>query len=55
MFMCVCEGFIHLDTVTVELEDCLGEGFLEFLRKRGAKLTSLTLSSSSDPEATIGR
>ena len=46
MFMCVCEGFIHLDTVTVELEDCLGEGFLEFLRKRGAKLTSLTLSET---------
>jgi hypothetical protein len=38
----------------VELEDYLGEGFLEFLRVRGAQLTALTVSCSSDPEATIG-
>jgi len=45
--------FPKLVRLTVELEDCLGEGFLALLERRGAHLEELSLSCSSDPEASL--
>jgi len=45
--------FPHLSNITVELEDCLGEGFLELLSKLGDQLVEVCVSCSSDPEATL--
>lgn len=45
--------FPRLTRLTVELEDCLGDGFLQLLDQRGAQLEELSLSCSSDPEASL--
>jgi len=45
--------FRHLNTVTLELEDCLGSGMLSLLSTRGAAITSLSLSCSSDPDFSL--
>ena len=31
-------GFCNLTTLTVELEDCIGEGFISFLKQKGSEL-----------------
>ena len=36
-----------------ELEDYLGEGFLELIRNLGSQLLELNVSCSSDPESPI--
>jgi len=43
--------FPCLSRITVELEDCLGEGFIELLKKLGDKFEEICVSCSSDPEA----
>lgn len=43
--------FTCLSRITIELEDCLGEGFIELLSKLGAQLEEICVSCSSDPEA----
>jgi len=45
--------FPNLINIAVELEDCLGEGFISLLESQGAKLEEISLSCSSDPEATL--
>lgn len=45
--------FPKITRLTVELEDCLGEGFLSLLEQKGGQLEELTLSCSSDPEASL--
>jgi len=45
--------FPNLTRLTVELEDCLGLGFLSLLEERGGQLAELSLSCSSDPEASL--
>ena len=45
--------FSRLQRVTLELEDLLGEGFLELLNKLGAQLLELNVSCSSDPELPV--
>jgi len=41
--------FPNLSSITVELEDCLGEGFIKLLSNVGSRLLELSLSCSSDP------
>jgi len=45
--------FPHLSNITVELEDCLGEGFIDLLSKLGPQLMEVCVSCSSDPEASL--
>eukprot|EP00088_Acartia_fossae_P038399 TRINITY_DN3979_c0_g1_i1.p1 TRINITY_DN3979_c0_g1~~TRINITY_DN3979_c0_g1_i1.p1 ORF type:complete len:617 (-),score=135.33 TRINITY_DN3979_c0_g1_i1:117-1967(-) len=46
-------GFSHLNTLTVELEDCIGEGFIIFLQQKGQDLRELYVSCSTDPDSTL--
>eukprot|EP00090_Calanus_glacialis_P027302 TRINITY_DN4299_c0_g1_i4.p1 TRINITY_DN4299_c0_g1~~TRINITY_DN4299_c0_g1_i4.p1 ORF type:complete len:619 (-),score=259.77 TRINITY_DN4299_c0_g1_i4:96-1952(-) len=45
--------FPHLKSIKVELEDCLGEGFIHLLEKKGSQLEEISVSCSSDPEASL--
>jgi len=45
--------FSNLTKITLELEDYLGEGFLELIRSLGSQLLELNVSCSSDPESPI--
>ena len=45
--------FPCLSRLTVELEDCLGQGFIELLSHLGDQLKEVCVSCSSDPEAGI--
>jgi len=45
--------FPHLKSIKVELEDCLGEGFIHLLEEKGAQLEEVSVSCSSDPEASL--
>jgi len=45
--------FPHLERLTVELEDCVGDGFMEFVGVAGSRLTELVISCSSDPESNL--
>eukprot|EP00090_Calanus_glacialis_P027301 TRINITY_DN4299_c0_g1_i3.p1 TRINITY_DN4299_c0_g1~~TRINITY_DN4299_c0_g1_i3.p1 ORF type:complete len:337 (-),score=142.94 TRINITY_DN4299_c0_g1_i3:64-999(-) len=45
--------FPHLKSIKVELEDCLGEGFIHLLEEKGAQLEEISVSCSSDPEASL--
>lgn len=44
-------GFYELTSLTVELEDCIGEGFISLLDSRGEYLRELSVSCSTDPDA----
>ena len=44
-------SFPCLSRISVELEDCLGEGFLTLLSQFGHQLEEVCVSCSSDPEA----
>jgi len=43
----------HLNVLTVELEDCIGEGFTIFLKQKGQDLRELYVSCSTDPDSTL--
>merc|ERR1719422_1761516 len=45
--------FSNLRRITLELEDFLGDGFLDFLTKLGPKLLEVNISCSSDPESPL--
>ena len=45
--------FTRLQRITLELEDLLGEGFLELLTRLGPQLLEVNLSCSSDPEVPV--
>jgi len=45
--------FPHLTSITVELEDCLGVGFLHLLEHHGSQLLEISVSCNSDPEASL--
>jgi len=45
--------FPNLRSVKVELEDCLGEGFIRLLELKGSQLEEVSISCSSDPEASL--
>ena len=45
--------FPHLKSIKMELEDCLGEGFIHLLEKKGSQLEEIFVSCSSDPEASL--
>ena len=45
--------FSRLQRITLELEDLLGEGFLELLTRLGPQLLEVNLSCSSDPEVPV--
>ena len=45
--------FSNLSKVTIELEDFLGEGFLNLLTKQGSRLTEVNVSCSTDPESPL--
>ncbi|XP_023333023.1 uncharacterized protein LOC111704881 [Eurytemora carolleeae] len=46
-------GFSHLSSLTVELEDWIGEGFITFLRTRGEHLREISVSCSTDPDSVL--
>jgi len=45
--------FQHLKSIKVELEDFLGEGFINLLEEKGSQLEEVAISCSSDPEASL--
>ena len=45
--------FSNLSMLTLELEDYLGEGFLDFLGAQGGKLSEVNVSCSTDPESPL--
>ena len=45
--------FSNLSLVTLELEDFLGDGFLDFLTKQGPRLVEVNVSCSTDPESPL--
>ena len=45
--------FQHLRCIKVELEDFLGEGFINLLEEKGSQLEEVAISCSSDPEASL--
>jgi len=46
-------GFSQLTCLTVELEDCVGDGFIAFIKEKGEKIRELTVSCSTDPETAL--
>eukprot|EP00092_Neocalanus_flemingeri_P009535 GFUD01010263.1.p1 GENE.GFUD01010263.1~~GFUD01010263.1.p1 ORF type:complete len:623 (-),score=247.21 GFUD01010263.1:60-1928(-) len=51
--VCLLAMFPKLTSITVELEDCLGEGFIQLLEQLGAQLEEISVSCNSDPEASL--
>ena len=45
--------FSNLTLLTLELEDYLGEGFLDFLAGQGSRLKEVNVSCSTDPESPL--
>ena len=45
--------FSRLRRITLELEDCLGDGYLDLLTSLGHQLLDLNISCSSDPESPL--
>jgi len=45
--------FPNLTRLSLELEDCLGEGLLELLSKSGSRLEEICLACSSDPDTSL--